>query len=206
MTYSIKHLAKNIIHKRVGALVLTLFVLLLPFELKSQNPKPQAGTPAYQEHSASHALMLSAILPGTGQIYNKQAWKVPVIYVAIGGIGYYTYNNFKQMRYYRDEYLYRVANNDQTQYPDDPDMVATPTSNIYNMYEAYNKTFQLSVILSFAVYSINLLDAYVFGHLYDFQINDDLTLNMSPVLMTSGGCSGFSNVNFVPAASFTLSF
>ena len=106
------------------------------------------------------------------------------------------------MRYYRDEYLYRVAHGDQSQYPDDPDMVATPTSNIYNMYEAYNQTFQLSVIITVAIYGINLLDAYVFGHLFDFQISDDLSLNISPSLVPPLA----SPSSFLPAASLTLRF
>lgn len=202
--------------KRVRAIAFTLFLLALPVAsmsqdttlLASQNPASHKdiSSPHTTEHSPRRALILSAVLPGAGQVYNKQAWKVPIIYAAIGGIGYYTYSNYTQMKYYRDEYLYRVQNGNQTQYPDNPDMVATPTSNIYNMYEAYNKTFQLSVIISVAVYGINLLDAYVFGHLFEFQISDDLSLNMSPSLMPTGGLKGFSTVNFVPAASFSLRF
>lgn len=174
-------------------------------KLQSVSTSPKTAT-ITTEHNPSRALLLSAVLPGAGQAYNKQAWKIPIIYTAIGGIGYYTYYNFTQMKYYRDEYLYRVANGDQTQYPDSPDMMATPTSNIYNMYEAYNKTFQLSVIISVAVYGLNLLDAYVFGHLFDFQINDDITLNMTPSLISSGSWTGFSTLNFVPAASISISF
>ena len=168
-------------------------------------------------HNPTKALLLSAVLPGAGQVYNHQAWKIPIIYAALGGVGYYAYFNISQMRYYKDEYLYRVANNNQTQYPDDPDMVATPTSNIYNLYEAYDKTFQLSVIITVAVYGINLLDAYVFGHLFDFQINDDLTLNMSPSLIPSGAFLGSGQspvrgdlqsprLSFFPAATITLRF
>ncbi|MBQ6955482.1 MAG: hypothetical protein IJP80_02575 [Bacteroidales bacterium] len=187
--------------KRVGGMAVVLVALLFPSAASSQ--KPLETKPP---HSPSHALMLSAVLPGAGQVYNKQVWKVPLIYAAIGGISYYTYDNLKMMRYYRDEYLYRVANGDQTQYPNDPDMVATPTSNIYNLYEAYNKTFQLSVIISVAVYGINLLDAYVFGHLFEFQINDDISLNMTPSLLPSSTVTGLASTNFVPAASFTLHF
>lgn len=157
------------------------------------------GSVVESDHSPRKALILSAVLPGAGQVYNRQAWKIPIIYAALGGVAYYTYTNFKQMRYYKDEYLYRVANNDATQYPDDPDMVATPTSNIYNLYEAYNKTFQLSVIIAAAIYGLNLLDAYVYGHLFDFQINDDLSLNVAPSITPTIGFA-------VPTASLSIRF
>ncbi len=179
----------------------TVLLLFLPLCAFSQETPP-----ASPQHSPRHSLILSAIIPGAGQIYNHQAWKVPIVYAALGGIGYYTYSNYSQMRYYRDEYLYRRANGDQTQYPDNPDMVATPTSNIYNMYEAYNKTFQLSVILTVAVYGLNLIDAYVFGHLFEFQINDDLSLNMSPSLLPVANDPHYSFQAMAPTASITLRF
>lgn len=200
MDYFKIHNSKFIITRRVGVIVLTLFLLFHPARVFSQSKL------APTEHSPRHALVLSAILPGSGQIYNKQAWKVPIIYTALIGTGYLTYSNHKQMMYYRNEYLYRRSNNDMTQYPDDPDMVATPTSNIYNMYETYNKYFQLSLIVSAAFYSLNLIDAYVFGHLFDFQIDDNLTLYMSPSVMPSGGIVGFGQSPFLPAASISLRF
>ena len=120
-------------------------------------------------------------------------------------MGYYTYYNYTEMKSYKDEYLYRVNHNDT---PRDADMAITPTSNIYNMYETYNKSFQLSVILSVAVYGLNLLDAYVFGHLFDFQIDDNLSLQMSPELMPTF-CSGLAlgnSFSFIPAASIRIRF
>ena len=51
------------------------------------------------------------------------------------------------------------------------------------MYQSSNKSFQRYILITIAVYGFNLLDAYVFGHLYDFQVSDDLSLNVSPSLM-----------------------
>lgn len=178
---------------------LTLFsVLHLP------SCQAQVDTIAATPHSPTKALVLSAVLPGAGQVYNRQAWKIPIIYGALGGVAYYTYTNYTQMKYYKDEYLYRMSHSDATQYPDDPSIAATPTSNIYNMYETYNKTFQLSVIISVAVYGLNILDAYVYGHLFDFQITDDLTLNLTPsvVAVQDNGCT----MGLLPAASLRLRF
>lgn len=196
---------------RVGIFFFTLFFAAGIPVAKCQDTI--VGKPAMTEvvesgHSARKALLLSAVLPGAGQVYNRQAWKVPIIYAAIGGVGYFIYSNYTDMKYYKDEYLYRVGHNDATQYPDDPDMVSTPTSNIYNMYEAYNKTFQLSIIVAAAVYGLNLLDSYVYGHLFDFQISDDISMRVAPAvtplqLPQSNGSTGWG---CLPMASLTLRF
>lgn len=131
-----------------------------------------------QEHSATKALCLS-FLPGAGQVYNHQAWKVPVIYGAFAGMGYLIYDNYNSMKMFKDEYLYRVNNNDT---PSLQGYTNYPTSNIYNLYNTYNKNFQLMIIITVAIYGLNLVDAYVFGHLFDFQIDDNISLNLSPAL------------------------
>ena len=198
---------------------LTLFCLFLSLDALAQNDTAfavQQGRveatvhrmPEVKPHSAKKALILSAVLPGAGQVYNGQAWKIPIIYAAIGGIGYYTYSNYVQMKYYKDEYLYRVNHDGASLHPDDAELATTPTTNVYNLYETYDKTFQLSVIISVAVYGLNLLDAYVFGHLYDFQITDDLTLNVAPQLLPCTPAFGTQAMafGFVPAASVRLKF
>jgi len=167
----------------------------------SVQPAPtSAKVHTIKPHSAKKALILSAILPGAGQVYNGQAWKIPIIYGALGGVAYYSYSNYKEMKLFRDEYLYRVTHDDTPLLEGYADR---PTTNIYNLYESYNKTFQLSVIISVALYGVNLLDAYVFGHLYDFQITDDLSLHIAPTVTPQ---AFGSELLFVPSASFTLRF
>lgn len=156
-----------------------------------------AVVPASTEHSARKAMLLS-IVPGAGQIYNRQAWKLPIIYGAFAGLGYLIYNNYTNMVMFREEYLTRV--NGGT--PQLEGYLAYPNSNIYNMYQSYNKNFQLSIIVSLALYGLNLVDAYVFGHLFDFQIDDDLSLNFSPSLVPDAA----SPVGFSPSAGLTLTF
>lgn len=205
--------------KRVGLICLALFSLCAPDSAWAQNDTTIASgqdrltatihqMPAVKQHSASKALILSAVLPGAGQVYNGQAWKIPIIYAGLGGVAYFTYSNYKQMKLYKEEYLYRVNNNGASLHPDNLDISSSPTSNIYNLYEDYNKTFQLSIIIAAAVYGLNLLDAYVFGHLYDFQITDDLTLNIAPELLPYSKTNGSfgAGLGFAPAAGIRLRF
>lgn len=139
---------------------------------------------AQQEHSAMKALRWS-LLPGGGQIYNHQAWKVPIIYGAFAGMGYLVSYNYQKMDMFKDEYLYRVNHNDT---PRLSEYANYPTSNIYSLYNSYNRDFQLMIIITVGIYALNLVDAYVFGHLFDFKIDEELSLNISPsaVLATDG--------------------
>lgn len=42
-----------------------------------------------REHSPPRATILSAVVPGLGQAYNRKYWKIPIIYVAGGALYYY---------------------------------------------------------------------------------------------------------------------
>lgn len=199
-------------NRRVRLSGLALFVVCLlccvPAAAQSDTAAAQSKSPtiavsvdnnAPRMHSPRRALILSAVIPGAGQVYNHHAWKVPIIYAALGGVGYYTYYNYTNMKSLKDEYLYRVGHNDASS---DPQWDSYPTTNVYNMYETYNKTFQLSIIIGVAVYGLNLLDAYVFGHLFDFQIDDDLALHLNTGLIPTA----MMPTPFVPSAGLTLRF
>lgn len=148
--------------------------LLAVLALSPIQPLRAQGT-----HSADVALRWS-IIPGGGQIYNHQAWKVPIIYGAFAGMGWLIQSNYKSMATFRDEYLYRVNHNDQANLTD---YASYPTSNIYSLYNSYNRDFQLMIIITVGIYALNLVDAYVFGHLFDFQIDDNIS--MAPSLITT---------------------
>lgn len=143
------------------------------------------------QHSPRKALLLS-LLPGAGQIYNAQAWKLPIIYGAFAGVGYFIYDNYKDRMMYKNEYMDCVQDGRL-----DPEDIG-----IYNMYQRKNKSFQTFIIAAAAVYGLNLLDAYVFGHLYDFQINDDLALRLSPSVAPDWS----SSMGLTPSLQLSLRF
>ena len=138
------------------------------------------NTTVKKEHSATKALLWS-LLPGAGQVYNHQAWKIPIIYTCFAGAGYFIYTNGTNMAKFKKEYLYRVNNGGATQLAG---YANYPTSNIYNLYQSYNQYFQLSIIVGAVFYGLNLIDAYVFGHLFDYDISDDISLRASPTMLS----------------------
>lgn len=147
------------------------------------------------EHSPKKALLLSAVLPGAGQVYNKQVWKVPIIYAAAGIVTYFAITNGKNKEKFKDEYYNRINGNTDDLLSD----YASYTDNgIYNLYNAYKSNFQLSIIVGVALYAVNLLDAYVYGHLFSFDMSDDLSLNIAPYYQPA--------YNNIASSSFGLSF
>lgn len=166
-------------HRRLLILLL-LLVATVSVQGQEVDVRPSAVTNVtpQKEHNPTKAVLLS-IIPGAGQIYNGQAWKVPIFYAALGVMGYLVYTNYNEMMMFKNEYLSIGYNGHSTL----PDYSGYPGSSIYNMYQSSNKSFQRYILITIAVYGFNLLDAYVFGHLYDFQVSDDLSLNVSPSLM-----------------------
>jgi len=125
--------------------------------------------------SARKATIMSACLPGLGQIYNKKYWKAPVIYVALGGIGYWGITNQIKYKYY--------SNNLKAIYDDD---VSTINSTLYNSDQLvtqkryYRKYRDIAIIVGALVYLVNIIDANVDAHLKTFDVSDDLSMQIKP--------------------------
>ena len=77
-------------------IVFLLFISLSFSYLSAQNTN--------KPHSAKKASTLSAILPGAGQVYNKQAWKIPIIYAGAGAVTYFAVTNYKNAIKFKNEY------------------------------------------------------------------------------------------------------
>jgi hypothetical protein len=169
-----------------------------------------------KEHSPHKATLYSALLPGLGQIYNKKYWKLPILYAGIGAtlyaIGWNTgqYNDFKDA--YVDFSLFLDYKNQAEDagipeptskryeeiYPD-VDFSNTPSrdddwykTRFQNGKDKYKHDRDLSYIILFGVYVLNIIDATVDAHLTNFNINDDLSMTVQP------------NMNYSPVSGSTL--
>ena len=133
-------------------------------------------------HSAVKATIMSACLPGLGQIYNGRWWEVPIVYAGLGGLGYLSFSNYSNFRLYLDAYRYSTG--DATDVSQKAiDLAGRYSSSQLQTYkESYRRSFELYTILTAAWYGLNILDACVYGHLYSYDISDDLTLSVDPYL------------------------
>ncbi|MEE1226865.1 MAG: DUF5683 domain-containing protein [Bacteroidales bacterium] len=163
--------------------IVFLLCLCFCFSCLFAQTKPKA-------HSAKKASYLSAFLPGAGQVYNKQAWKIPIIYAGAGAVTYFAITNYQNSIKFKTEYYNRIEGNtadlltDYTKYSDE---------SILSLYDAYNKNFQLSLVIGAAVYLLNIIDAMVYGHLYEFNIDDNLSARITPFYLPA---TNFTTHNF----------
>ena len=138
------------------------------------------GQEKIEIHSAKKASIYSAILPGSGQVYNKKYWKTPIRYLGIGTALYAAKWNQNEYLHYRKAFEYRTDNNDNTidEYED-----RYTETNLITIKNYYRKNRDLSYIVAAGIYLLNIIDASVDAHLFNFQINDDLSFNIQPQLM-----------------------
>jgi hypothetical protein len=159
--------------------VFFFFITLIIHNLHAQDAVPR-------KHSPKTATLLSLALPGAGQIYNRKNWwwKVPIIY---GGGGIMLYGaNFYHKNYvaFNNAYAYRIKNNVDENGDIRFDRYQTQTlGGIRSSYRQARDEMVIGLVL---LYALQVVDAAVEAHFFDFNINDDLSLNIQPSIIPAG--------------------
>ncbi len=130
--------------------------------------------------------LYSAILPGLGQAYNHQYWKVPVIYVGLAIAGYFISDNLKQYQKFRKAWIY---DSNIPNYKDEFHNIYTP-SQLKQYQDDYNKNFDLSILFTGVGYFLQVVDAITSAHLKNFDISRDISMHMKPVATPNGAGLG----------------
>lgn len=116
---------------------------------------------------------ITFVVPGYGQIYNRKYWKLPIVYGALGGMVYFTVNNQKTYRSYRDAYKVRkTPGGIDTVYPNFQD------DTVKALRDKYRKKMELNYIGTVGVLILQSLDALVDTHLYKFDVSEDISINL----------------------------
>jgi hypothetical protein len=138
-------------------------------------------------HSIKKAIIFSAVLPGSGQIYNhlampkgkkKAYWKVPLIYAGLGATGYLMIHNNTLKNDLRTEYESRQAGNaasSQFEIYDD--------AGLLQLYSIHRQRRDLFILALGFVYLLNVADAGVEAHFVTFDVSEKLSMSVEPVLM-----------------------
>lgn len=156
------------------------------------------------------ATMLAVVLPGMGQVYNRKYWKVPFVYAGFGAvtysIGFNTSKYNVMMKAYQDftdkipetdSYIRLIKGSDPSQYdpvlhPDtyNPSSEAWVRENLIKAIDYYKKYRDLSYIGIAAWYLITILDANVDASLANYDISDNLGLELVPISLAIPGGIG----------------
>jgi hypothetical protein len=157
---------------------------ILNSNTQSDTVKVKAAAPSY--HSPKKAAILSAALPGAGQVYNKKYWKLPIIYAGFAGLTYSF--QFNQSHYLK----YRNALKDRLNGNPDSYVGIYTTDQLGTLYKYYHRYRDLSVIGGLVLYVLNIVDASVDAHLFTFNVNDDLSLNLHPAFINTAGTNHYA--------------
>ena len=126
-------------------------------------------------HSPKKAWILSAVLPGAGQIYNKKYWKAPIVWGGLAVAGYLLNDNLNQLNLYRDAYVAETDGDSNT-----INDTGLSQNQLLDLIDTYKTWRDWSYIGLAAVYILNIIDANVDAHLFYFDVSEDISMNVSP--------------------------
>lgn len=120
----------------------------------------------------SKAAFYSAILPGLGQAYNKRYWKIPIVWGAIGTGIYFYVRNDEQFHRYRDAYKNRLAG-----FKDDEFYGLISDDGLIRAQKQFRRNKEMSLLITFGLYALNIIDANVDAHLLQFNVDENLSFS-----------------------------
>ena len=119
----------------------------------------------------------SAMLPGWGQVINKQQWKIPFIYGALAGAGTYTYFLHTEYKDYRAAfYNASRADSDERFGATPPDLVGVNSNQLRSTRNSLRNRRDFMVVMVGVAWLLQAVDGYVYAHMRSFDVSDDLSL------------------------------
>ena len=184
-------------------LLMGIIVFLATGTLLAQKPDTLSGLKKARKDyhlDPVRATMLSAALPGMGQIYNRKYWKIPLVYAGFGGVGYAVLFNTRNYNKFTKAYQDFTDQVPETQsyaslilgiqpetydpvlHPDtyDPSSASWIRDQLLAKVDYYRKYRDLSYIGIAVWYLISIMDANVDASLSEFEVSGNLDLALSP--------------------------
>jgi len=129
--------------------------------------------------------LFSAIIPGTGQIYNRQYWKVPLVYgAAAAGIYFFSFN-YDKYSTYKQAYFSRLTNGGNSTADETEEIKRYTTADLKTLQDQYRKYLDMTVVLSAVGYAVQVIDAIASAHLKNFDMSRDISFQFKPSVQPS---------------------
>ncbi len=148
------------------------------------------------ENAARHlpepksVMFKSMIIPGWGQITNKQIWKVPIVYGLLGGLTWYSIDLNKKYHDYRAAFYNLNPNTpDDFRFGPTPEYLANENLESLRTNRNFLRNRRDFIYITIGLaYGLNIIDAYVFAHMRSFDVSEDLSVRTSvkPSVLASG--------------------
>jgi hypothetical protein len=132
------------------------------------------------KNQAGKATIYSILLPGLGQAYNGEFWKIPIYWGAmIGSYHYWSVNNTNYKRYKR---IHNEATAEDSTYEG-----LIPAERALYYRNAFRRFRDYSLVALVGSYFLQVIDANVFSYMQDFEVNDNLAMKVGPTVIPQYG-------------------
>lgn len=136
------------------------------------------GVVCYESDNHPHpgrATLYSALLPGLGQIYNGELYKVPIYWGGLlVSVHFLTTNHTNYMRF-------KNIHNEATSSNNSSSPISGETAKWYR--DVYRRYRDYSIVATALVYFLQVIDANVFAYMHDFEVTDDISMQVEPALI-----------------------
>lgn len=119
---------------------------------------------------------MALVLPGTGQLYNRQSWKLPVVLGVFFGVGYYVDYRHKLYSYVETSLHYATDDDPETE----NSLKLQEAADLENRIQRLRRERDLSLIIVALTYALQAIEAHVSAHLMNFDSDTRLTLQTNP--------------------------
>ena len=161
-------------------------------------------------HTPKRVLTRALLVPGWGQIYNRQYVKASIYYAGLGASTFLISNSNKNYLLYRHAALYAQYRDIDTElrpdsyrdhFVDDYNEIlesrggatenelsqedqitqrASLAPTLRRIRDQYRRRRDLNILLTFAIWGLGVIESYVSAHLLHFDVSEDLTFNVLP--------------------------
>jgi hypothetical protein len=165
-------------YRTLSASLLLLLALAMPLRAQPDTSRPAIPPPDSstftREDEPENGLRMTkspllatvlSIVPGAGQLYNEDYWKVP-LFAAAGG--FFVYRTL----YYHNLFINKV---DELEAMPDVDSTVSRRLSLRTQREFYRDNRDLNFAYFLGVEILSMIDAYVGAHLFDFDVDDDIS-------------------------------
>ncbi len=123
------------------------------------------------------ATLYSALLPGLGQIYNGEFFKIPIYWGALmTSVHFLSTNNLNYKRFKR---IHNEATTPDSGYSES---ISAETAKWYR--DVYRRYRDYSIVATAACYLLQVIDANVFAYMHDFEVTDEITMKIEPAVIS----------------------
>jgi hypothetical protein len=167
--------------------------------------KQELANKKIENRGPNRAALMSAIVPGSGQIYNRKYWKAPIPWIGLGVTAYLGIQYYHQTDKYGEAAHLAETNQSRASLPTSYtrygyNLQTLSATQLSTLQDDSRRYMYMNIAIFTGIYALNIIDAYVDAHLKEFDINDNLSFKVKPLFYTAN----YSHL--APGLSLSLRF